>query len=350
MRQPATRHDPDLRETPDDAGLQQAVNEPGEEMAACVGAIGPMRHCVAPGLRPSRQCRSTVSTAALEPGPVQRSAPRARAWVSEGTAPPPMKRGIPGTAARTELAERATSLSRPLTVETMPTASSRSSCATASPMASAGAFPPSSTTSNPRQRRRSATIATGRTCRSPDGAARATVPRSLPRRPNCIPRCPTTRCATAVALCSSATETSPLAQRSPMECRAGTTSSVRTPEGSRPPLEVALHEPPRALRCRRPTSGVPGPRGPHSVRAVPPSTGVPQRCDVGWADPPLRTLVGSRATVPGARSDMPSCSARRGCLRPPGSSSSSPAASTACYFSTKLSAVVINRWKGRRGS
>ena len=47
--------------------------------------------------------RSTVSTAAFDSDPVHISAPMACAWASEETAPPPMKMGMPGTAARTEL-------------------------------------------------------------------------------------------------------------------------------------------------------------------------------------------------------------------------------------------------------
>ena len=43
------------------------------------------------------------------------------------------------------------------------------------------------------------------------------------------------RWAMAVARCSSATLNSPSAQRSPIERRAGDTSVVSTPEGSRPP-------------------------------------------------------------------------------------------------------------------
>ena len=72
-----------------------------------------------------------------------------------------MKIGTSGTAARTATAEEATAASRPLVVETIPTAINRCCPDAASPIASAGVLAPSSSTLNPCQRRRSATIATG---------------------------------------------------------------------------------------------------------------------------------------------------------------------------------------------
>ena len=245
----------------------------------------------APDLRSSRQCAPPLSTAAFDPGPVHRSAPRARAWASERTAPPPMKMGTPGTAARTEPADRATSSSRPLTVETMPTANNRPSWATASPRASAGAFPPSSTTSNPRQRRRSATIATGRMCRSPDGAARAIVPRSLPRRPNCSPRCPMTRCATAVARCSSRHRDLAAGPAFAYGAQGRNHHLGQHAGWIKTAAQVALQEPPRASAVAGQHPALQGLAVSAGPGRAPPSRR-PERGDVGRVDPPLRAETG----------------------------------------------------------
>ena len=127
-----------------------------------------------------------------------------------------------------------TSSSRPPVLETMPTARSGAAGVRRRQGRRPGCWRRARPSSKPRQRSRSATMATGRRVHVPGRGGEATVPGASPAgrtagradRPPVGPRRwpdarrpPTTR---------------PPAQRSPMERRAGTTRSVSTPAGSEP--------------------------------------------------------------------------------------------------------------------
>ena len=183
---------------------------------------------------------------------------------------------------------------------------------------------------------------------SPAGAASATVPRSFLAGRTAGPRRPITRWATAVARCSSATETSPVAHRSPMDRRAGTTRPVQEPGGSNPPLEVTLDQPPGARHRRRPASVAPGLaiRLVASPRRAPPPERACGGPNIGRSDPPLGTPT-SPAADPGGRTDRRSCSGPRGARRPRAASASSCPTATGPDFSTKLTPcaeISVRKW------
>ena len=90
-------HDPDAGEASDDAGLQEAVDEVGEEVASSARCDRPLRrHCAAPDLRSSRQCAPPFPPLRSTPDRSTYRRPGRRAWASEGTAPPPMNMGNTG--------------------------------------------------------------------------------------------------------------------------------------------------------------------------------------------------------------------------------------------------------------
>ena len=99
---------------------------------------------------------------------------------------------------------------------------------------STGVLAPRSITVKPRPRRRSAAIAIGTACWSPATAPMTMVPRVWPGRLNWGPKRPMRRFVTAVARCSSAIETSPIAHAAPMAASAGASTSRYTDLGASP--------------------------------------------------------------------------------------------------------------------
>ncbi len=106
-------------------------------------------------------------------------------------------------------------------VTVTPTARTRGNRCTHSTNDWVGTLAPRSMTMKPPARRRSAASAVGMACISPSGAPSTTIPSRRPGRRKSGPVRPISRCMMVVAQCSSATESSPRSQRSPMRRRAG---------------------------------------------------------------------------------------------------------------------------------
>ena len=213
------------------------------------------RSAIAPMSRPNRTLARSISFHAITgaparqglrssprrvapSGPVQPSAPRARACSSSRTSAPPTRIGAGISARRNALIARCTCGSRSGVVAPSTTAKRRGVDCAISTNDSGGVSAPRSMTSKPTPRRRSASSAFGNAWSSPVTAPSTTAPRLRPGHANRGPSRPIRRCATPVARCSSAMVSSPTSQRDPIDARHGISNLRWMSAGVAPAVSV----------------------------------------------------------------------------------------------------------------